>query len=281
MRGFRREERLSTWRRMALHAWKAPSDPSVYGSLEIDASETIPFLRDLRARTGARVTITHLVGYAVAKAIAERPQVNAIVRLGRLYRRETVDVFFQIAFEGGEDLNGHKVSRADEKGVTAVARELEAAAEKVRARNTADVRAARRMADLPPLLTAAAMRLGTFATYELGLDLSRLGVPYDGFGSVMVTNVGGFGITSGFAPLLPFARCPILLLVGEIHEKPVVRQGAVVARAILPIGVTFDHRLLDGYQAGKLATRLREILEHPHVALASELEAIDPATAPS
>lgn len=263
MRGFRREKKLSTWRSLALHAWRAPQDPKVYGTLEIDVTETNDFVRSLRREGGPKVTITHMVGHAIALAIRERPDANAIIRLGSLYKRESIDVFFQVAFEGGEDLNGHKVIAADEKGVLGIARELEEGARAVREKKARAVTDAKKFSNVPPLLTGFAMRLGAFAHYDLGLDMRRFGVPWDGFGSVMITNVGGFGLATGLAPLLPFSRCPLLLLLGEIRERPVVRDGAIVARPILPIGVTFDHRLIDGYQASKMATRFVQIMEQP------------------
>lgn len=271
MRGFKREKKLSTWRQMALHAWRGPGDPSVYGTLEIDAGEARDVVRELRQKSGRRVTITHLVGRAIALALRERPEVNAIIRFGQLYRRDTIDVFFQVAFEGGEDLNGAKIAEADQKTAVELAAELEEAARAVRERKTAGVKTARRFKSIPRALTGTLLRATTFATYDLGLDLSRFGVPYDGFGTVMITNVGSFGLSSGLAPLLPFSRCPIILLLGEIGDRPVVRDGEVVARPILPIGVTFDHRLIDGFQAGKMAARFKEILEHPRAALAAEL----------
>jgi pyruvate/2-oxoglutarate dehydrogenase complex dihydrolipoamide acyltransferase (E2) component len=263
MRGFRREKKLSSWRRMALHAWASPGDPSVYGTLEIDAAEARKKIAELRAASGKRVTITHLVGRAVALAIKERPEVNSIVRFGNLYRRDTIDVFFQVAFEGGEDLNGAKIARADEKSVLDIADELDAMAREVREKKALAVKTARSFRVLPPALTGLALRATSFATYDLGLDLSRFGVPFDGFGTVMVTNVGGFGLSTGNAPLVPFSRCPIVLLVGEITDKPVVRDGVVVARPILPIGVTFDHRLMDGFQAAKMAARFKRLMENP------------------
>jgi pyruvate dehydrogenase E2 component (dihydrolipoamide acetyltransferase) len=217
----------------------------------------------LRAETGARITITHLIGRALALAIAERPEVNAIVRFGSLYRRETIDIFFQVSFEGGEDLNGAKVAAADQKSVVQIARELDDAARAVRERRADAVKTASRFKKLPGALTGLALRATSFATYDLGLDLSRFGVPYDGFGSAMITNVGSFGLSTGHAPLVPFSRCPIVVLVGEIRERPVVRDGVVVPRPILPLGITFDHRLLDGYQASKMAARFTELLESP------------------
>ncbi|MGZ3477025.1 MAG: 2-oxo acid dehydrogenase subunit E2 [Polyangiales bacterium] len=239
----------------------------MYGSLDIDADAALAAVRDLRAKTGARVTLTHLVGRAIALAIADRPEVNGIVRFGSLYRRETVDVFFQIAFEGGANLNGQKITSADAKDLATIARELESGARAVRDKSAEGVKTASRLSSLPDALTGFALRLGTFATYDLGLDLTKLGLPYDGFGSAMVTNVGSFGITSGFAPILPISRCPLILLVGEVHDKPVARDGQVVVRPILPIGATFDHRIMDGFHAGALAKHFRQLLEDPSSAL--------------
>ncbi len=263
MRGFRRVERVSSWRKLALHAWDPPSDPTVYGLLDLDVSETLPFLAELRRETGVRITLTHLVGHAVALAIRARPEVNALVRFGALYQRETIDVFFQVAFEGGENLAGHKVARADEKGIVGIARELQDGAGRVRSGDAENVKTTGRFKRLPGSVLGMVTRAVTFATYDLGLDLSTFGVPYDGFGSAMVTNVGSFGLSAGLAPLVPLARCPLLVLVGEVQERAVVRDGSVVARPILPLGVTFDHRLLDGYQASVLAKTFREIVEHP------------------
>jgi pyruvate dehydrogenase E2 component (dihydrolipoamide acetyltransferase) len=109
-----------------------------------------------------------------------------------------------------------------------------------------------------PLLKTAA-----FLTQDLGLDLRRVGIPFDQFGSAMVTNVGMFGLPHGFAPLVPFARTPILATIGAVMDKPVAVDGRVEIRPMLTVGATFDHRLLDGYQAGKLAKRFREVVEDP------------------
>lgn len=267
MQGFRRQKKLSTWRTLALHAWGPPTNPSIFANLEIDATEASAWLARLRREGGPRITITHLVGHALALAIRERPEVNSIIRLGSLYRRESIDIYFQVAFEGGEDLNGHKVVAADRKDVVTIARELEEGARAVRERRSEAVANARSFKKFPAALTGVAMKLGTFAHYDLGLDMRKLGVPWDGFGSAMVSNIGSFGLETALAPTPPFTRCGMLLIVGSIHDKAVVRDGQVVARPILPIGVTLDHRIVDGYQASKLAARFVHIMEHPQQAL--------------
>jgi pyruvate dehydrogenase E2 component (dihydrolipoamide acetyltransferase) len=56
---------------------------------------------------------------------------------------------------------------------------------------------------------------------------------------------------------------PLLLLVGEITERPVVEAGAVVARPILPITATIDHRYADGWHVSRALIAFREYLADP------------------
>jgi pyruvate/2-oxoglutarate dehydrogenase complex dihydrolipoamide acyltransferase (E2) component len=249
---------------MAVHAWSAPRDPTVYGIIDIDATRLLEFVERVRAESGVKVTLTHVVGKAVGLAIAERPEVNAIIRRGRIYVRDTVDVFFQVAFDGGEELAGCKVGRIDQKSVIEVAEELAARARRIREKKDDPTQqSARLLARLPPALTKLAMQLGERLTYDFDLDLSWAGMPYDAFGSVMVTNVGGFGLTVGQAPLFPPSRTPIVLTVGAVRDAPLAISGRVEVRPVLTIGASFDHRVADGYQAGRMAKRFREVLENP------------------
>lgn len=269
MARFEKQRELRSWRRMALNTWRPPHDPTVYGTIELDVSRALEWLSEQRRETGVKITLTHLVGKAVAMAIAERPEVNAVVRRGRhIYLRDSIDIFFQVAFEGGEDLSGAKVTGADAKSVLDIARELAERADRIRKHQEEDIARGRNIVErLPVLLQRPALDLGAWLTYDLGLNLRPLGIPYDQFGSAMVTNVGMFGLPSGFAPLVPFARTPILLTIGAVQARPVAVDDRVEVRPMLTVGATFDHRVLDGYQAGKLATRFRSVIENPAEAL--------------
>lgn len=261
---FRRLDDLPAWRAMAVQAWRAPQDPTVYGVIEVDVGNALAYIEKTRAESGVKVTLTHLVGKALALAIRERPEVNAIIRRGRIWVRDSVDIFFQVAFEEGENLAGAKVDRADEKSVAEIAKELAATAERIRVRKDHPTQStARLLGRMPPAVTRAAMRLVERLTYDLGMDLSRFGVPYDAFGSAMVTNVGGFGLTVGHAPLFPPSRSPVILTIGAVRQAPVAVDGRVEVRPVLSIGASFDHRVADGYQAGRMAKRFRAVLEDP------------------
>lgn len=88
-------------------------------------------------------------------------------------------------------------------------------------------------------------------------------MPRDPFGGAMVTNVGMLGIPRGFAPIVTFTRCPIVIVVGSVEERPAVRDGQVVARPMFTLGAAMDHRIMDGFQAARLAAGIRLLLEEP------------------
>jgi len=249
---------------VAVHTWRRPQDPSVYALLEIPMRGSLAYLERLREETGVRVTVTHLVVRALALAIKRYPTLNGIVARGRVMLRESVDVFVQVATEGGADLSGAKISRADEKSALAIARELEAKAERLRQRRERQVERTKSILDRVPVwLLGPVLRTIAYLTYDLDLDLSRFGIVKDEFGCAMVTNVGSFGITHAYAPLVPFSRAPVVLLVGEIQERPVAEAGRVVVRPMMHVGVTFDHRFMDGWQGGAMAQLFRAYLEDP------------------
>ncbi len=79
--------------------------------------------------------------------------------------------------------------------------------------------------------------------------------------SFTITNYGTYG--SIFAtPIINYPDVAILG-TGKIMDKPWVRGGQIVVRKILPVSLTFDHRVNDGAGAAKFLTRLVDYLEDP------------------
>src|SRR5205809_1116329 len=263
-RTFRPLVPLRGWRRVAAQTWRPPRDPSVYATLDIPMRSALAYVERLREESGVRVTVTHLVARGVALAIRQYPGLNGIVSRGRIMLRETVDIFLQVAIEGGRDLSGIKIARADEKSLLEIARETEARVERLRQRRDRQVERTKSILDRLPLrLLGPFLRLVSYLAYDLALELSRFGVEKDEFGSAMVTNVGSFGLAHACAPLVPFSRTPLVVLVGGVQERAVVENGRVVARPIMTLGVTFDHRFMDGFQGGRMVQLFRAYLENP------------------
>jgi pyruvate dehydrogenase E2 component (dihydrolipoamide acetyltransferase) len=86
-------------------------------------------------------------------------------------------------------------------------------------------------------------------------------------GTITVTNVGTFGAESG-TPIIDPPQGAIIA-VGLIEPRALVVNGAVEPRPACTLALTFDHRLLDGAQAGRALRDLRDLLQDP-----SRLEAL-------
>jgi pyruvate dehydrogenase E2 component (dihydrolipoamide acetyltransferase) len=80
-------------------------------------------------------------------------------------------------------------------------------------------------------------------------------------GTFTVTNTGALGGT-GATPIINYPEVAILG-VGRAREMPVVRDGQVVVRLILPLSIAFDHRVIDGMEAARFGTDLVRLLEDP------------------
>lgn len=256
-------KRLRGWRKIARATWGPPSDPQIYGELELDAGALLSYLAEARRR-GVRLTVTHLIGRGVAHALAEHPDVNVRLRGARAIPRETVDVFFIVTSEDGRELSGVKVREADRKSAVGIAEELSRQVARVHAGDDTGIGKAKPLMDRLPLpLLRVVLRLAAWLTSDRDVDLSGLGMGRQAFGSAMVSSLGMFGIERAWAPLSPYYRVPFLVLVGEVVSKPVVVEGTVQARPRVALGVTLDHRYLDGHHAGRLVSSVKTYCADP------------------
>jgi pyruvate dehydrogenase E2 component (dihydrolipoamide acetyltransferase) len=274
-RTFRPLDKTSSWRRLAPHVWSRPQDPTVYGVMELVVDRALPYLEALSEHTGTKVRLTHLVTKALGLAIAQNPAANGIISRGQVQVRTSVDIFVQVATEGGRDLSGSKIRDIDQKSLVDIAREIAERAERVRQHKDAGVERTKGMVQsLPSAVLGRVVRFLEVLIYDLQLDLSRFGIEPDQFGSAMVSNIGnfeGFGMSFALAPLVPISRVPIVVLIGEVQRKPVVEDDQVVVRPVVTLGCTFDHRMNDGAQGAAMAAILRRVVEDPEQELGAIL----------
>jgi pyruvate dehydrogenase E2 component (dihydrolipoamide acetyltransferase) len=84
-------------------------------------------------------------------------------------------------------------------------------------------------------------------------------------GTFTITNIGPLGGTA----LIPAINYPevAILGMGRVQEKPVVRDGAIVVRRILPLTLAFDHRIADGADAARFVSEMVRQLGDPNLLL--------------
>ncbi len=259
---------LSSFRKIALGTWRTAYDPSIYGTLVLRMDRALAYIARFREQTGRRLTVSHLMAKASAMALQACPEANAILRWNRIYLRQRIGVFFQVLMtdEGEEkaDLSGATLYDLERKSLLEIVDEFEKKVALVRQREDPALEKTRgTFQRLPYLLLRPFLRLLSFLCYTLNLDLRRLGIASDPFGSLMITNVGSLGLDTAYAPLVPFSRVPMLFAVGEATEHVLVENGQMMVGKTMSVNATLDHRVIDGFHAARITRVLREWMEDP------------------
>lgn len=265
----RKKTDLSSFRKIAIGTWQDAFDPSVYGTLELRMDDAMRYLEEFRAKTGRRLTISHLMAKAAGMALKECPDANAVLRYNRIYLRTRIGVFFQVVMtdegEGKIDLSGATLYDVENKSLLEICDEFQAKVDAVRKRKDPALEKTRNaFKNIPFLWLNGVLKLIAFFASTLNLDLRWLGIPSDPFGSLMITNIGTLGLDVAYVPLVPYSRVPILFAVGAVKEKPVVEGGQIVVGKVMTVNATFDHRIIDGMHAAIMSKVIRRHLEKPY-----------------
>lgn len=170
-----------------------------------------------------KITMTILAIKAIVAALKEFPNFNS-----SLDAANGVQVFKQyyhvgLAVDTERGLVVPVIHDADKKSIRELAKEVADLAEKARTGK----------------LTIDEMRGGCFT----------------------ITNLGGIGGTA-FSPIINYPEVAILGM-SRSSLQPVVRDGKIEPRLMLPLCLTYDHRVIDGADGARFTTRLVQLFSDP------------------
>jgi pyruvate dehydrogenase E2 component (dihydrolipoamide acetyltransferase) len=172
---------------------------------------------------GAKLTVTAVAVKVVAAALRRHPRFNASLDTARQEIVYKDFVHVGVAVDTEHGLLVPVIRDADRKNLVTIAVELADLSRRARARA------------LTPLeLTGA-----TFT----------------------ISNLGGVGGT-GFTPLIDWPQVAILGL-GRAAVAPVFTGGAFAPRTLLPLSLSYDHRVIDGADAARFTRWVAEALGEP------------------
>lgn len=254
--------KISPWRKTALGTWQVTGDSQIYSMVSADASALLEYLKQ-----NPGVTITHVMGSLLGKVIEKYPQINCIERFGKLYQREDIAIFFQVASDQeGTDLTGYTVRQAHKKTPQEIAEEMRKSVKKIKEGDDKDYKKVKNtLRHIPGLFMGIILKALSFLLYQLNLWTKSLGSPRDSFGSMMVTNIGTLGMQRGWAPLVPYSRVPVLLTLGRVYDRPVAKDGQVVIQPTIDCCFTTDHRIIDGVVGSKMEKEFIKLFTNPHL----------------
>ena len=253
-------------RKLMLASWRAPKEGNIYGKIDLDCTTVLSYIEYLREKHQKKITITHFVGRAIGEALHRTPSINGFIRFGSYVPHDTVNISFLVALDGGKNLGNVKVNDVQNKTIADIADALSSDASALREGKDEEFESAQNtLRLLPSFLIRPMLWLTGWLTSSLGVDLSFLGLKSFPFGACMITSVGMFGLDEGYGPHTPFARVPVLALIGALTDRPVAEKGNLVIRPMITLTATIDHRYIDGSQGATLARTIREAFEKPWI----------------
>jgi pyruvate dehydrogenase E2 component (dihydrolipoamide acetyltransferase) len=181
-------------------------------------------LKERAQAVGVKLTPLAFIMRACVKALQEFPRFNSALDASGANLIVRKYVHMGFAADTPNGLVVPVVREADRKDVYELARHLAQLSEKARAGK----------------LAPADMQGGCFT----------------------ISSLGGIGGTA-FTPIINAPEVAILGVSRSVM-RPVYRDGAFVARLMLPLSLSYDHRVIDGAMAARFTTWLAHALAEPH-----------------
>ena len=218
-------ESFSTVRKLTAErlsqAWAAPH-VTQFDKAEVSRLEDLRKLnRDKVAAAGGNLTVTAILVKALSSALSEFPKFNSSIHMGSRTIVYKKYISIGVAVDTERGLLVPVIRDADKKDITEISVELTDISSRAREKK----------------LSADRLQGGTFT----------------------ITNLGGIGGTF-FTPILNPPEVAILG-VSRSSVEPAYVDGEFVPKLMLPLSLSYDHRLIDGAEAARFLRWLCEMLE--------------------
>lgn len=223
-----RREKISSLRKSVVNAMTLSKQVIPHTTLidELDVTDLVNFRnnhKEKAADEGVKLTYMAFIIKALSKAIKDYPILNASFDQINEEIIYRSQVNVGIAVDTPDGLIVPNIKNADTLSLFETARKVE---------------------ELASLAKERKIQLS---------DLQR--------GTISITNFGAFDAISG-TPIIKHPEVAILG-IGKIDKKPVVRNNEIVIRDILPLSLTFDHRIIDGADGGRAMRAFKKYLKDP------------------
>lgn len=220
----------------------------------------------------------HVLLAALVKTITLRPKMNRFIKGGRMYQRDFLALAFVVkkkfSDNGAEALAFMKFD--ENTTIDDVHRKISAEINECRsdkADNSTD------KMDMLKKLPRFVLRLVMWILHKLD-ECGK--VPYSliktdpNHATCFITNLGSIGLKSGYHHLSNWGTNSLFIVLGQKKKSPVYDEvGTMSMKDILPIGITLDERIADGYYYSKTVKLLKYLLANPELLETAAKEEVD------
>ena len=246
------------------------ADNEAFISFDIDARPLNAYLEKLNAgRTEDKYTFFHLISAAIGKAFILRPKMNRFIVGSKMYQRRNVTVGFTVkkkfndhaeealaffTYDPKETLESYHKKIMQQIHLT------KSDVEKDTSTGAMDI-----VCKLPQWLIDAIVKFvlwldkhGWAPDFLVGSDPNHA--------AIFLTNLGSIGLPGGYHHLVNWGTNSCFIVLGKkCWKKEYDASGEGRCREVIPLGITLDERIADGYYYSGTVALVRELLTHPEL----------------
>ena len=220
----------------------------------------------------------YLLLAALVKTITLRPKMNRFIKGGRVYQRDKLSLAFVVKKKFQDDAHEALAFIEFDETTTIddVRRKL---AEEIHACRSNQIDNSTAGMEMLGRLPRPALRLVMWVLHRLDY-YGR--VPYSlvktdpNYATCFITNLGSIGLKAGYHHLSNWGTNSIFIVIGEKSLQPHWEaDGSMSMREVLPLGLTLDERIADGYYYSRTVKLLKYLLHNPQLLETPANEEVD------
>ena len=246
------------------------ADNEAYINVDIDIRPINAYLEKLNAgRETDKYTFFHIISAAIGKAFVLRPKMNRFICNNKMYQRRDISVAFTVK----KQFNDHaeealafftydpkETLESYHQKIMKVIHQTKSYEEKDTSTGAMDV-----VCKLPQFMITGIVKFvlwldkhGWAPDFLIGSDPNHA--------AIFLTNLGSIGLPGGYHHLVNWGTNSCFVVVGKKYMKMEYdAQGNGDVHEVIPLGITLDERIADGYYYSGTVALVKELLAHPEL----------------
>lgn len=246
------------------------ADNEAYINVELDLRPLNAYLaKKNEGRTEDKYTYFHVISAAIAKAFVLRPRMNRFICNKRVYQRRDLTLAFVVkkqfsdkSEEGLAFLTIDETETMDSyhSKIMSVIHSNRSGETKDTSTGAMDI-----LNKLPQwlinLIVSTTLWLdkhGWAPDFLIGTDPNHA--------SIFLSNLGSIGLEGGYHHLVNWGTNSCFIVLGKKYmKKEYFKDGSSDLYEVIPLGITLDERIADGYYYSGTVALVKELLSHPEL----------------
>lgn len=246
------------------------ADNEAYINVDIDLRPLDRYLEKVNAgKTEDKVTYFHLISAAIAKAFILRPRMNRFICNYKVYQRKNVTVAFVVKkkFDDHSE-EGLAFLEYDPKDtLDSFHEKIMKVIHQTRKDGASDTSsgAMEIITKLPQFLINAIVKTVLWLDKHGWAPDALIGSDPN-HASIFLTNLGSIGLEGGYHHLVNWGTNSCFVVLGKKFMKmEYLKDGTSDLHEVIPVGITLDERIADGYYYSGTVALVKELLAHPEL----------------